>query len=310
LPGLANGRDCLFLHFQYPLYGVIIAFKDFNVFEGILKSPWVGTQYFQQYLQDLYFWKIVRNTLLLNIYNLIFSFPAPIILALLLNEVKNRYLKKFVQTVSYMPYFVSTVVLCGIIVNLLSTDGLVNQLIKPLTHQPIQFLLRPEWFRTIYISSGIWQRTGWNSIIYLAALTNIQPELYEAAMVDGANRWKQMIHITLPGIAPTITIMFYYIIINWRRHRSGAVKSQCNSPQKRLIPGYIDQNSPESRRHRYYFWDDTPIDAPVTDIAECWKFLGTPGSPPMPQSAASAAITAPPRTAYPGDRRRRPRLSD
>jgi putative aldouronate transport system permease protein len=198
-----------YLIFHYaPLYGLIIAFKDFNVFEGIMKSPWVGTQYFQQYLLDPYFWKIVRNTLLLNIYNLLFSFPAPIALALLMNEIKNRHFKKIVQTVSYMPYFVSTVVLCGIIVNLLASDGLINQLLKPLIHEPIQFLLRPEWFRTIYISSGIWQNTGWNSIIYLAALTTIEPALYEAAMVDGANRWQRMIYITLPGIAPTITIMF------------------------------------------------------------------------------------------------------
>ncbi|WP_232436847.1 ABC transporter permease [Paenibacillus senegalimassiliensis] len=136
----------------------------------------------------------------------------PIILALLLNELKNRNFQRIVQTVSYLPHFLSTVVVCGILVNFLSYDGIINQLLQAIGLERIQFLMIPEWFRTIYISSEIWQGIGWGSIIYLAALTGIDPQLYEAATVDGANRWKRALHITLPGIAPTIIIMFLFSI--------------------------------------------------------------------------------------------------
>ncbi|MFE5320811.1 ABC transporter permease [Paenibacillus sp. NPDC056579] len=197
-----------YIMFHYwPMYGIIIAFKDYNIVKGITGSPWIGTVHFEKFLQDPYFWKLVRNTLLINIYELFWAFPAPIILALLLNELKHARLKKFVQSVSYLPHFISTVVVCGMIVNFLTTDGLINQLVVWLGGQPVQFLMKPEYFRTIFISSGIWQSIGWGSIIYLAALTGVDEELYDAAKMDGANRWKQLIHITLPGIAPTISIM-------------------------------------------------------------------------------------------------------
>ncbi|TBL75016.1 sugar ABC transporter permease [Paenibacillus thalictri] len=198
-----------FVIFKYgPMLGLLIAFKDYNVFQGIWKSEWVGTKYFQQFLWDPYFWKLVRNTVLMNIYLIIFFFPAPIILALLLNEMKHKLFKKFVQTVSYLPHFLSTVVICGMIVNFLTNEGLVNRILGGLGLERVQFLMLPEWFRTIYVSSEIWQGLGWGAIIYLAALTSIDPQLYEAATMDGASRWKQALHVTIPGIAPVITIMF------------------------------------------------------------------------------------------------------
>ena len=199
---------CYYIIFHYwPMYGIIIAFKDCNIVKGIIGSPWVGFEHFKKFLFDPYFWKLVRNTLLINIYGLIWSFPAPIILALLLNEVRNQKFKRFVQSVSYLPHFISTVVVCGMIVNFLSTDGLINNLLGSFGIKPIQFLMLPEWFRTIYIGSGIWQGVGWGSIIYLAALSAVDEELYEAAIIDGANRWKQLIHITIPSIKPTISVM-------------------------------------------------------------------------------------------------------
>lgn len=200
-----------YLIFCYvPMYGVVIAFKDYNVFEGMIKSPWVGAKYFQKFLIEPYFWKTVKNTLLLNIYSLLWAFPAPIILALLLNEIKRNRFKRLVQTVSYLPHFISTVVVCGMVVNFLSYDGILNQSLKSIfdNWEPVHFLVRPEYFRTIYIGSGIWQGIGWGSIIYLAALSSIDTEQYEAAIIDGANRWKQMRYITVPGIMPTISIMF------------------------------------------------------------------------------------------------------
>jgi putative aldouronate transport system permease protein len=197
-----------FIVFKYgPMFGVLIAFKDYNVFEGVLQSEWVGFAHFKEFLYDEYFWKLIRNTFLINLYMLVFYFPLPIVLALLLNEVRRSVFKRFVQSVSYLPHFLSTVVLSGMIVNLLANQGLANHLIEALGGSRIPFLMLPEWFRTIYIASEIWQKVGWGSIIYLAALTGIDPHLYEAARMDGANRLKQAWHITLPGIAPVISIL-------------------------------------------------------------------------------------------------------
>jgi len=198
-----------FLVFKYgPMFGILIAFKDYNVFVGVWNSQWAGLKHFEQFITDPYFWKLVRNTLLLNFYMLIFYFPAPIILALLLNEIRINAFKRVVQSISYLPHFLSTVVVTGMLVNFLATDGLINQMIAAMGFAKIQFLMMPEWFRTIYISSEIWQKIGWGSIIYLAALSGVDPNLYEAARMDGANRFKQAIHVTLPGISPVITILF------------------------------------------------------------------------------------------------------
>ena len=175
--------------------------------KGILGSSWAGLKYFQEFFSSIYAGRTIRNTLLISLYSLLWGFPAPIILALLLNEIRNVHFKKIVQTVTYLPHFISLIVVCGLIVNFCQQQGLFNNIITFFGGQRILFLQQPEWFRTIYISSGIWQGIGWGSIIYLAALSGIDQELYEAAAIDGANRWKQTIHVTLPGIAPTIIIL-------------------------------------------------------------------------------------------------------
>lgn len=194
--------------FHYvPMFGNIIAFQDYKITRGILDSEFVGFKHFVTFLNDFYFWRLIKNTLTINVLNLIFSFPMPIILALLLNEVRNQRFKKCVQTITYMPHFISVVIVCGLVTNFVSTDGLINSVIKALGGEGVQFLTTPRYFPAIYIISGIWQNIGWSSIIYLSALSSIDQELYEAAAIDGASRWKQTIHITIPGILPTISIL-------------------------------------------------------------------------------------------------------
>jgi len=193
-----------YLVFHYvPMYGAIIAFKEFSPAAGILGSKWIGLEQFKSFFSSYYFGRILRNTLLLSVYNLVFSFPLPIILAILLNSLKNAWFKKTVQTISYLPHFISTVVICGMITSFLSSKGLINQLLGSST----LFMSTPEYFRTIYISSDIWQHLGWNSVIYIAALSTVDMELYDAAAVDGAGRWHKIIHIELQCLLPTIVIL-------------------------------------------------------------------------------------------------------
>lgn len=196
----------ILFHFM-PMYGIIIGFKDFSPRIGIWNSPWVGLKHLKNFFDSMYFARTVKNTALLSVYSLIWGFPGAIILALLLNELRREKFKRVVQTVTYLPHFISLVVICGLIVDFTSTDGLINSILSGFGVEATNWLTKPEWFRTIYISSGIWQSIGWDSIIFLAALAGIDPSLYEAARIDGAGRWKQMLHVTLPGIAPTIVIM-------------------------------------------------------------------------------------------------------
>ncbi len=195
-----------FLIFRYVLiYGLQIAFKEYNPFIGYKDSPWVGFKHFQSFFNSIYFYRLVRNTFLLSFYSILFGFPVPIIFALFLNELKSERFRSIIQSISYIPHFISTVIVCGLLVNFLSpSTGVINAVIKALTGDTIDFLRKPEWFRTIYVSSGIWQQMGWNSIIYYAAIRAIDPFLYEAADIDGANRWQKMIRISLPSILPTI----------------------------------------------------------------------------------------------------------
>jgi len=195
--------------FHYiPMYGVIIAFKQFKPLKGILGSDWAGFYYFQLFFESAYFWRLLKNTLLLSIYSLLWGFPVPIIFALLLNELKEGLFKKSVQTISYLPHFISIVVICGMIVNFTSPKGgVINTMLGWFGIAPIPFLTEPSWFRDIYISSSIWQGFGWSSIIYLAAIAGIDPQLYEASEMDGANRWQKMWYITLPCLLPTIVIL-------------------------------------------------------------------------------------------------------
>jgi len=194
--------------FHYgPMYGAIIAFKDFSPFLGFLKSPWAGLKHFEAFFHSIYFWRLIRNTISINLLDILFHFPAPIILALLLNEVSNRFFKRAVQTITYMPHFISVVVVAGLIINFCQSNGLFNALLGLAGLKKQTFLTNPWFFQPIYVASSIWQHIGWGSIIYLAALTSVDLQLYEQATVDGAGRFKQLRHITLPGIAPTIIIM-------------------------------------------------------------------------------------------------------
>ena len=198
-----------FLVFKYvPLYGIVIAFKDFNISKGIAESPWVGLMFFERLFMGTSFMEVIRNTVLINAYYLIFGFPAPIILALVINEIKLRRYQKFVQTVTYMPHFISWVVIYGLFVQLLSpSTGPVNVLIKALGGKSVYFLGDAEMFRPVMVFTHIWKTIGWSSIVYLAALTGIDIQLYEAARIDGATRFQRIIHITLPGIRSVIVLM-------------------------------------------------------------------------------------------------------
>ncbi|WP_235885465.1 ABC transporter permease [Paenibacillus cymbidii] len=204
LPVLLN-----FIIFHYiPMWGLQIAFKDLDIIKGIAASPWVGFKHFNEFFHSYYFWQLIRNTLLINVYLLVFGFPAPIILALLLNEIKNKLFTKTIQTVVFLPYFISIVVVVGMIKNMLSPEsGIVNVLITSFGGEPIAFLTEPKWFRAIYTMMDIWQSTGFTAIIYIAAIMGIDSDIYEAAEIDGAGRFGQMWHVTLPGIKQTIILL-------------------------------------------------------------------------------------------------------
>lgn len=203
---------CLYylLFHYYPMYGVTLAFKQYKPKLGIIGSPWAsqhGMKYILQVVSDPYFWTVFKNTIVLNVVNLAITFPAPIILALLLNEVASNRYKRVVQTVTYLPHFLSTVVVVGMMNTMFSSSGIVNELLGKIGLGPFAFLNDAQYFRPMYIGSNIWQNIGWDSIIFLAALSGLDQALYEAARIDGAGRWKQTIHITIPGILPTIVIM-------------------------------------------------------------------------------------------------------
>jgi len=191
-----------------PMYGLVIAFKNYKPARGIWGSKWVGFTWFETFFKDPYFFRLLRNTFRLSALSILFGFPAPIILALLLNEVTNTKFKRTVQTITYMPYFISLVVACSIIKIYCQADGLFSQIGQFFGAPAQNLLIDPNKFTPIYVISGIWQNIGWNSIIYLAALSGIDQEQYEAARIDGANRFQQVLHITIPGILPTIMILF------------------------------------------------------------------------------------------------------
>jgi len=197
-----------FLLFSYkPMYGALIAFKDYRPGLGFSRSPWVGFAHFARFFRSPYFFRLVRNTFLISFYGLIFGFPAPIILALLLNEVRHSAFKRFIQTITYLPHFISMIVVAGIIVDFAMSTGLFSDIIVFFGGNRFPLLQQPNLYRPIYITSDIWQHIGWGTIIYLSALSAIDPQLYEAAMIDGAGRFKQLLHVTLPSIAPTIVIL-------------------------------------------------------------------------------------------------------
>ncbi|MCU6712561.1 ABC transporter permease subunit [Paenibacillus sp. J5C_2022] len=197
-----------FVFHYMPLYGIQIVFKDFIASKGILESPWVGMEHFERFFNGYFFWRLIKNTLGIGVYELLVGFPFPIFLALLINEVRNKYFKNIIQTVTYAPHFLSTVVIVGMIMIFLSeTSGLINNVISYFGGMRIDFMSNADWFKSIYVFSGVWQQMGWSSIIYLAALAGIDPQLHEAAKVDGASRLKRIWHVNIPGILPTMIIL-------------------------------------------------------------------------------------------------------
>ena len=199
-----------YLIFCYkPMYGILMAFQDFNFKAGISGSPWVGWKHFQRFFADPYFLRNIRNTIVISFSSIVFGFPAPIILAVLINELNKKWFAKTVQTITYLPHFISIVVICGMMKDFLASDGFITQMISVFTGREAteSMLSNEHLFVPIYVISGIWQQVGWSSIIYIAALTGINAELYEAAAIDGAGRMRQLISVTIPGILPTIVIM-------------------------------------------------------------------------------------------------------
>jgi putative aldouronate transport system permease protein len=200
----------------YPMYGVIIAFKDFSFSKGILGSPWAdnyGLDHFLTFFHSMYFGRLLKNTIILSVETLLWSFPFPIVFALLLHEVRFSLFRRIVQSISYFPYFVSVVVIVGIMNMLLHQNtGIINDLIRKAGGQPVMFMQSARWFRPLFVISTVWQGFGWSSIIYLAALSGVSVELFEAAEIDGANRFQRVIHVSIPSIAPTIIIMFILAI--------------------------------------------------------------------------------------------------
>ncbi len=233
-----------FILFHYgPMYGVQIAFKDFMPVRGILGSPWVGLKHFQRFFETYLFWTVLRNTIVLAFYQLVAAFPIPIILALMINQVRTRWFKKTVQTVTYAPHFISMVVLVGMMSVLLSPRaGIVNQMIRGLGGETVFFMARARYFRHLYVWSGVWQTTGWSSIVYLAALSTISPDLHEAAIVDGATKLQRIWHIDLPGILPTAVVLLILNAGNVMRlgfEKAFLMQSALNLETSEIIQTYV-----------------------------------------------------------------------
>ncbi|WP_282603190.1 ABC transporter permease subunit [Paracoccus sp. PARArs4] len=198
-----------------PMYGLQIAFKDYSIFRGIAGSPWIGLEHFHTLFGNDQFVRALKNTIIISFYSLLFGFPVPILLALMFNEVLNQTFKKTAQTIVYLPHFISSVIIAGIVITAFSPSaGIVNTVMGWFGVDPVYFLTKPEWFRPIFVGTGIWQEAGFQSIVYLAAIAGISPTLYESAVVDGASRWQMVWKITLPSILPTIIIMLIIRIGN------------------------------------------------------------------------------------------------
>lgn len=242
--------------FRYvPMYGVQIAFKKFIASRGIVGSPWVGFQHFEIFLNSYHFWDLLKNTIELSVYGLLFSFPLPIILALLLNQFNNQKYKRFVQTVIYAPNFISTVVLVGMMLVFLSpSSGLVNKIIQYFGGESIFFFGEPGWFQPLYILSGIWQGTGFGTIVYLGALSGISQELHEAAIVDGANKLQRICYVDIPGILPTIVIMFILAlggIMSIGYEKALLMQTALNMQKSSILPTYVYQVGLEQAQYSF-----------------------------------------------------------
>lgn len=243
--------------FMYaPMYGLIIAFKDFTASKGIMGSPWVGFKWFETFFNTPRFWQILQNTLTLSIYSLIVGFPLPIILALFINDIGNLKAKKFTQTVTYMPYFISTVVLVGMMSVLFSPrSGVANTLLASLGGSGDTFFMgESRYFRHMYVWSGVWQNMGWNSIIYIAALTGVSQELHEAAKIDGANKFQRILHVDLPAILPTMVILLIMNcgnILSVGYEKVYLLQNSLNTPVSEVISTYIYKMGLQQQRYSY-----------------------------------------------------------
>jgi putative aldouronate transport system permease protein len=245
-----------FLIFHYgPMYGVQIAFKDYMPSLGIWGSPWVGFDHFERFFDSYYFWELLRNTIGISAYSLIASFPLPIILALALNEIKAGPFKKTVQTVTYAPHFISVVVLVGMIIAFLSpTTGIVNIALEAMGFDSHPFMEDPRWFKTLYVFSGIWQSTGWNSVIYMAALSGVDPQLHEAATIDGASRLQRLWHINLPVLVPTIVILLimnFGSIMSVGHEKVLLMQNPLNMPSSNIISTFTYQQGLLNAQYSY-----------------------------------------------------------
>ena len=233
----------LFIFAYIPIYGVQIAFKDYYVGQGILGSPWVGFDNFTRFFRSFQFWNVLKNTLVLSLYGLIAGFPIPILLALMVTQVRREGFKKFVQTVTYAPHFISEVVVVGMLFIFLSpTSGIVNIGLGKLGVQAVNFLAEPSMYKHLYVWSGVWQGAGWGSIIYIAALSAVSPELYEAARIDGASKFQQIVHIDFPSILPTATILLIMnagSIMNQGAQKAFLMQTGTTAASQEIIATYV-----------------------------------------------------------------------
>jgi putative aldouronate transport system permease protein len=238
-----------------PMYGVQIAFRDYSPTRGIWGSEWVGLQHLIQFFNSYFFTDLIRNTLTISLFNLALGFPMPILLALCINELKNGVFKKSVQTISYAPHFISTVVMCAIIINFTNpTTGIINRVIMALGGEAIEFMTTPSWFPAVYVLSGVWQGMGWGSIIYLASLSGVDEALHEAAMIDGATRLQRVWHINIPHIIPTMVIMLILnsgAIMSLGADKTYLLQNDLNVDRSEVISTYVYKSGLLSARYSF-----------------------------------------------------------
>lgn len=243
--------------FNYvPMYGLIISFKEYSVIKSISEAPWVGLMHFREFIQDDNFWIVIKNTLGISLIKLIIGFPLPIIFALLMNELTSLKFKKAVQTITYLPHFLSWVVLGGILTTWLADVGIINDILIGLgiANERLNFLAEPDYFWAIVIISDIWKELGWSAIIYLAAIAGVSPELYEASTIDGANKFQRMWHVTLPSIRPTITILFILAVggvLNTNFDQILVLRNALNESASNVIDIYVYQVGIQNARYSY-----------------------------------------------------------
>ena len=243
----------LIFHY-FPLYGIQMAFKDFSAYEGIWGSPWVGMKHFTRFFESVQFWSLIKNTLILSLYQLIASFPIPIILALMLNYTSLGRIKRFVQTLTYAPHLISTVVIVGMLIAFTSSTGVFNQILGLFGVEPILFMGQSSMFRSIYVWSDVWQNTGWNAIIYIAVLTSVNQELHEAALVDGASILRRIWHIDLVALMPTIMIMLIMnlgSVMNLGFEKAFLMQNDMNLETSEIISTYVYKIGIQSAQYSY-----------------------------------------------------------